>query len=297
VFASRVCFNDCSGIRKLFHNISCNLFYFSALPSSSTALFGQVLLNKLTRSSQSQSQSQAMLATCSIPNGGEKKKTLTAHVILGIALLIITCIQIWASTNMISSEMASEKDKDFVTAPALDAVESSDNGKSALPVRNRTAFPDAEPQTPPSEQIERDERNKESCLQQHVEFDQSLLLAPWDPLMIKSGGDMKLRKQCPDQVEKFCQDVLPLHACLLNNTSNSSTVPSSCPLVEAEKKVSDFHSGMTITEVQQLEKLIYSLDQAAEISNATYWLATGSAIGATLHHSRIPCDDDVAIYV
>jgi hypothetical protein len=139
--------------------------------------------------------------------------------------------------------------------------------------------------------------NKEGCLRQRVEFDQSPLVAPWDPLMIKSGGDTKLREQCPDQVEKYCQDVLPLHACLLNSNSSGKVTSSCPPLVEAEKKDTSFKSGMTITEIQQLEKLFYLLDQAATASNATYWLAAGSAIGATLHHSRIPWDDDVDIYI
>ena len=45
-----------------------------------------------------------------------------------------------------------------------------------------------------------------------------------------------------------------------------------------------------------MERLLQKVNEAAAMTNSSYWLTAGSSIGTLLHHGRIRWDDDVDIY-
>jgi hypothetical protein len=123
-------------------------------------------------------------------------------------------------------------------------------------------------------------------------------IAPWDPQSI-IGGDKKLRRACPNETQQFCQGVLPLQNCLANsNTTCLAAQPcQSNPEGLACRVTTTYVDALTKHENAELERIFRLIDKAATDRNVTWWLTAGSATGAVLHHSRIPWDDDVDIYI
>lgn len=144
-----------------------------------------------------------------------------------------------------------------------------------------------------------------------------------EPIRLLSSSD------CQADIQTYCQAILPLRNCLEQQQhkgkisqaclnildpcqgwnmgiarqkleSASSASPSHLEQRErahACLNVLGYGVALAQDEREGMERLLQKIDQAAYQSNASYWMTTGSAIGGLVHHTQIPWDDDVDIYV
>ena len=113
-------------------------------------------------------------------------------------------------------------------------------------------------------------------------------------------------KECKQDVEKLCSTSLPIHNCLWEHRKE---IGSACHAVldpcsiqghtksKACETARRYKDTLPANEAQAMERLLQKIDQVAARSGTQYWMAAGSSIGGLLHHSRIPWDDDMDVYV
>ena len=148
-----------------------------------------------------------------------------------------------------------------------------------------------------------------------------LLKAPWDPTAAGRGHSIMHEFCKSDTVKTGCQDSLPLDLCIRNKVRRmeeegkivnlskscySALSPCRSKLLgrrsEECKQSKIWVNSFKATETSHLEKLLSLVDQASSMNtnddnHLDYWMTAGSMIGSLVHHSRIPWDDDVDIYV
>jgi hypothetical protein len=137
-------------------------------------------------------------------------------------------------------------------------------------------------------------------------------IAPWDPI-VAPGGAERLSEPCADEIKALCRNSLPVKTCLDKHmeelgkecldtlrpcrSSSSSTKTQSPEQDLACRTSTSFRPHLPASNARAMEEILLKVDQAAASVNAVYWMTAGSAIGALLHHGRIPWDDDIDIYV
>ncbi|KAL7453061.1 hypothetical protein ACHAWC_004746 [Mediolabrus comicus] len=153
-----------------------------------------------------------------------------------------------------------------------------------------------------------------------VQVQPSATLAPWDAAGAIGGSEL-IKDACQVEIEQSqCHGKLPLYNCLIGyNIRSNKTIewfsakckrvvnrcsvePSYYQISGMKFKCSNIidvfqRSALNDIQARQLENLLQKIDDSFFKRNIQYWMAAGSTIGGVYHHSRIPWDDDVDMYV
>ncbi len=143
----------------------------------------------------------------------------------------------------------------------------------------------------------------------------SIMLAPWDASEAVGGSDL-IKNACEKEIEQSqCHGKLPLYNCLVGYNKAVDWLSPECKRLvnrcsvegrdfeisgvkECFKIIDAFqNSALNEIEVRRLERLLQRMDESFSNKDIRYWMAAGSSIGGLYHHSRIPWDDDVDMYV
>jgi len=142
----------------------------------------------------------------------------------------------------------------------------------------------------------------------------NLPMAPWNPL--EAGfGHAAFHKVCSRTIlDTGCQDSLPLDKCIRanlvgkTNETECAKVMNPCSAGQSTEECrhsTAFRRRTDSSDISNFENLLSLLEVASVMKNETnegdgpleYWMTAGSIIGSLTHHSIIPWDDDVDIYV
>ena len=142
-----------------------------------------------------------------------------------------------------------------------------------------------------------------------------IILAPWDASEAVGGSEL-IMNACEKEIEQSqCHGKLPLYNCLMGYNNAVEWLSPECKglvnrcnvegsdseisgVKECSKIIDAFqHSALNEVEVRRLESLLQRMDESFSNKSIRYWMAAGSTIGGLYHHSRIPWDDDVDMYV
>ncbi|KAK1739538.1 hypothetical protein QTG54_010081 [Skeletonema marinoi] len=143
----------------------------------------------------------------------------------------------------------------------------------------------------------------------------SMMLAPWDASEAVGGSEL-IKNACEKEIEQSqCHGRLPLYTCLMGYNKSIEWLSPECKRVvnrcsvegssyeisgvrECSNIIGIFqHSALNGIEVRRLESILQRMDESLSNKNIQYWMAASSTIGGLYHHSRIPWDDDVDMYV